>query len=319
MHYRRLGRSGLKVSEISLGTWLTIGGQLDETSSKQLIRAAFDQGINFFDCADINGNGEAELVLGRSIADLPRSELILSSKVFYPTSSGPNGRGLSRKHIMESVHTSLHRMGIDYLDLYFCHRYDPDTPIEEVVRTMDILIRQGKILYWGTSEWEPYQITHANGIAREEGLTPPTMEQPQYNMFTRENVEVRLAPLCKEVGLGLTVWGPLQFGILSGKYNDGIPAGSRAAREEMSWMHDHLTPEKIATVRKLTALASSLGVTTAQLAIAWLLRRKDVSTVITGATRPEQIDENLVAGELHDHLSEETLDQIEQILGNMPV
>lgn len=319
MHYRRLGRSGLKVSEISLGTWLNVGGLLDEAESKKLIRAAFDQGINYFDCADINGNGEAEQILGRAAADLPRSELVLSSKVFYPTSSGPNGRGLSRKHIMESVHTSLKRMGTDYLDLYFCHRYDPDTPIDEVVRTMDILIRQGKILYWGTSEWDAYQIAQAIGTAHEDGLTPPSMEQPQYNMFNRENVEVKLAPLCKEMGLGLTVWAPLLHGILSGKYNDGVPTGSRASREEMAWMLDHLTVDKIAKVRQLTLLASTHGMTTAQLAIAWLLRRKEVSTVITGATRPEQIDENLLAGELHDHLGEEILDQIEQILGNMPV
>ncbi|MEM5775239.1 MAG: aldo/keto reductase, partial [Anaerolineaceae bacterium] len=263
--------------------------------------------------------GESEVVLGKVIAGLPRSELVLSSKVFYPTSGGPNGRGLSRKHITESLHASLRKMGTDYLDLYFCQRYDPDTPIEEVVRTMDILIRQGKILYWGTSEWEPYQITQAIGVAREAGMTPPTMEQPQYNMFTRENVELKLAPLCREVGLGLTVWGALQSGILSGKYNETIPPGSRAVREGKSWMHNHLTPEKIVTVREITALAAMLGYTTAQLAIAWLLRRKEVSTVITGATRPEQIDENLVAMELHERLGEETLDQIEQILGNTPV
>ena len=319
MHYRRLGRSGMKVSEISLGTWLTIGEQLDEASSKQLIHAAYDQGINYFDSADINGGGETEVVLGKCIADLPRSELVLSSKAFYPTSGGPNGRGLSRKHITESLHASLRKMGTDYLDLYYCQRYDPDTPIEEVVRTMDILIRQGKILYWGTSEWEPYQITQAIGVAREAGMTPPTMEQPQYNMFTRENVELRLAPLCHEVGLGLTVWAPLQFGVLSGKYNEAIPPGSRAVREGKNWMHNHLTPEKIVMVREITALASLMGYTTAQLAIAWLLRRKEVSSVITGATRPEQIDENLVAMELHENLSEETLDQIEQILGNTPV
>lgn len=318
MHYRRLGRSGLKVSEISLGTWLTVGGQLDEARSKKLIRAAYDQGINYFDSADINGNGETELVLGKAITGLPRSELVLSSKVFYPTSGGPNGRGLSRKHILESLHTSLRRMGTDYLDLYFCHRYDPDTPIEEVVRTMDILIRQGKILYWGTSEWENYQIAQAIGTARENYLTPPSMEQPQYNMFCRDNVEVKLAPLCKDAGLGLTVWGPLQFGILSGKYNDGIPAGSRADHEEMGWMQDDLNPDRIAIVRKLTALASSMGVTTAQLAIAWLLRRKEVSSVVTGATNSDQLHDNLTASEALEKLTDPVLERIERILGNYP-
>lgn len=319
MHYRRLGRSGLKVSEISLGTWLTVGGHLDRDASHQLIRAAFDQGINYFDCADINANGDAERILGEALTGLPRSELVLSSKVFYPTSSDPNGRGLSRKHIVEALNASLQRMGTDYLDLYFCHRFDPDTPIDEIVRTMDVLTHQGKILYWGTSEWEPYQIAQAFGVAREFNLTPPTMEQPQYNMFVRENVELKLAPLCRELGLGLTAWGPLFFGILSGKYNDGIPPGSRAEREDVGWMQEHLTKENLEIVRRLTALASELGITTAQLSIAWLLRRKEVSSVITGATNPAQMDENLVAGELHDHLTEEILEKIEEILGNTPV
>ena len=189
MHYRRLGRSGLKVSEISLGTWLTFGNHIDEKQSKKLIHAAFEQGINYFDSADINANGKADEILGRAIADLPRTELVLSSKVFYPTSAGPNGRGLSRKHIVESLNATLRRLDTEDLDLYFCHRYDPDTSIDEVVRTMDLLIRQGKILYWGTSEWEPFQITQAYGVARELGLTPPAMEQPQYNMFERGKLE----------------------------------------------------------------------------------------------------------------------------------
>lgn len=319
MHYRRLGRSGLKVSEISLGTWLTVGNQLDPDASRKLIRSALDSGINYFDCADIDADGEAERILGESLRDVPRSQLVLSSKVFYPVSSDPNARGLSRKHIVESVEASLRRMGTDYLDLYYCHRFDPDTPIDEIVRTMDVLIHQGKILYWGTSEWDPYQITQAYSAAREFNLTPPSMEQPQYNMFIRKNVELRLAPLCKEFGLGLTVWGPLFFGILSGKYNEDIPPGSRAARKDLGWMRDHLTEERLAVVRELTALASNLGITTAQLAIAWLLRRKEVSSVITGATSPEQLDENLVAGDLHDNLSEEILERIEQVLGNTPL
>ena len=211
------------------------------------------------------------------------------------------------------------RLGTEYLDLYFCHRYDPDTSIDEVVRTMDSLIQQGKILYWGTSEWEPFQITQAYGVAKELGLNPPTMEQPQYNMFHRENVELKLSPLCKEFGLGLTTWSPLYFGILSGKYNEGIQQGSRASQPDMGWIRDHITPERINIVSELTTLATELGMTTAQLAIAWLLRRKEVSCVIAGATRPEQLDENLVAGNLHDNLEEDTLEHIEEILGNIPV
>jgi len=319
MHYRRLGRSGLKVSEISLGTWLTFGNHIDENQAMGLVQAAYEHGVNFFDSADINANGKADEILGKAIAGLPRSELVLSNKVFYPTSSGPNGRGLSRKHIIESLHSTLRRLKTDYIDLYYCQRYDPDTPMDEVVRTMHALVQQGKILYWGTSEWEPFQVTQAYGVATELGLTPPTMEQPQYNMFTRENVELKLFPLCKEFGLGLTTWSPLHFGILSGKYNDGIQPGSRAARADMGWIRDHITPQRIDRVTQLTALATELGMTTAQLAIAWLLRRKEVSSVITGATRPEQLDENLVAGELHDSLQEDTLERIEEILGNIPL
>ncbi|NMB59019.1 MAG: aldo/keto reductase, partial [Chloroflexi bacterium] len=182
MHYRRLGHSGLKVSEISLGSWVTFGSQIKETTAIDLVHAAFDQGVNFFDNADVYANGQAEIVMGKAIKNLPRENLVLSSKVFYPTSSGPNGRGLSRKHITESIDASLKRLGTDYIDLYFCHRFDPDTPIEEVVRTMDDLIHRGKILYWGTSEWEAGQVAQAYGLARQYWLIPPTMEQPQYNL-----------------------------------------------------------------------------------------------------------------------------------------
>ena len=315
MHYRRLGRSGLKVSEIALGAWVTFGSQIEEKTAIDLMRAAYEQGINFFDNADMYAGGQAEIVMGKAIHDLPREALVISSKVFWPTMPGPNGRGLSRKHIVESVNASLKRMGVDYFDLYFCHRFDPDTPIEEVVRTMDMLIQQGKILYWGTSEWEAAQVSQAIGMARQFGLTPPTMEQPQYNMFHRKRVELGLAPLCKEFGLGLTTWSPLYFGVLSGKYNDGIPQGSRASLPEMAWIRDSITPERIAIVRRLTALAQEMEVTTAQLAIAWILRRKEVSSVITGATRLEQLDENLLAADMVDKLNDDLLDQIEAILG----
>ncbi len=314
MHYRRLGKTGIKVSEVSLGAWVTFGGQVDDATAIDLVHKAYDVGINFFDNADVYAEGRAERVLGEAIRDLPREALVLSSKVFGPTMPGPNGRGLSRKHIVESIHASLKRLGTDYLDVYFCHRFDPDTSIDEVVRTMSDLVRQGKILYWGTSEWQPWQIAIAWGIAQRDGLVPPVVEQPQYNMFHRQRVEEELTPLCRELGLGLTTWSPLAFGILTGKYNLGIPEGSRAAQEETRWLQDHLTPERIALVRALEAIAAQIGLTTAQLAIAWLLRLKEVSTVITGATRPEHIEENVVAGEAVSRLTDEILDAIEAVL-----
>lgn len=315
MHYRRLGHSGLKVSEISLGAWVTFGAQIDEQIAIDLLHAAYEQGVNFFDNADVYANGQAELVMGRAIKDLPRSALVISSKVFWPTMPGPNGRGLSRKHIRESVDASLKRLDVEYLDLYFCHRYDPDTPVEEVVRAMDDLIHQGKILYWGTSEWEAAQVAAAIGAARQYGLNPPTVEQPQYNLFHRSRVETGLAPICREFGLGLVTWSPLYSGILSGKYNEIIPGGSRATLPSMAWVRDRITPELLQKVRRLTALAQELGLTTAQLAIAWILRRKDVSSVITGATRLEQLDENLAAAEAEESLTDDVLERIEQIVG----
>jgi voltage-dependent potassium channel beta subunit len=318
MHYRRLGRSGLKVSEISLGAWVTFGSQVNETLAHELIHAAYDQGVNYFDNADIYCNGEAEIIMGKAIKDLPREALVISSKVFSPTMPGPNGRGLSRKHVMESVNGSLKRLGTDYIDLYFCQRFDPDTPVDEVVWSMNDLIRQGKILYWGTSEWEAAQIAQAVGIAHQLNLIPPSMEQPQYNLFHRRRVEMDLAPLCREYNLGLTTWSPLYSGILSGKYNDSIPDGSRATLPEMSWIRDRITPERIAITRQLTALAVEMALTTAQLAIAWILRRKDISSVITGATRPEQLDENLDAAEAVELMNESLLNRIEQIVGNAP-
>ncbi|MCD4672522.1 MAG: aldo/keto reductase, partial [Anaerolineaceae bacterium] len=241
-----------------------------------------------------------------------------SSKVFWPTMAGPNGRGLSRKHITESIHASLRRLGTDYVDLYYCHRYDPDTPIQEVVWTMNLLIQQGKILYWGTSEWEAAHIAQAIGIANQLNLIPPVVEQPQYNMFHRKRVEMELEPLTREYTLGLTTWSPLASGILTGKYNDGIPAGSRASREDMAWLVDLLSEERLDAVRRLTSLAESLQITTAQLAIAWLLRRKEISSVITGATRMEQLDDNLGAPEALEKMDDAILEEIEQILENFP-
>ena len=318
MHYRRLGRSGIKVSEISYGAWVTFGNQLSVTEARELIHAAYDHGINFFDNADVYARGQAEIIMGKAIEGIPREALVLSTKVFWPTMPGPNGRGLSRKHITESIHASLRRLNTDYVDIYYCHRFDPDTPVEEVVYTMNILIQQGKILYWGTSEWTGAQITEAIGIARQYNLIPPVVEQPQYNMFHRRQVEVDLAPVAQKFGIGLTTWSPLYSGVLTGKYNDGIPEGSRASLENMAWIRDRITPEAIAKVRLLSALASDLGITTAQLAIAWLLRRKEVSSVITGASKLAQLEENLGAAEALPKLTNDVLERIESILDNAP-
>ena len=315
MHYRRLGRSGLKVSEISLGAWITFGKQVDQTAAANLIHAAYDQGINFFDNADMYGGGQAETLMGEAIKNLPREALVISSKVFWPTMPGPNGRGLSRKHVMESIHASLRRLGTDYVDLYFCHRYDPDTPLEEVARVMDDLVHQGKVLYWGTSEWEAQQIAQIVGICRQFGLVPPSMEQPQYNMLHRRRFEEDIAPTCRELGMGITTFSPLYQGILTGKYNQGIPAVSRASLEDMGWMRDRITPERLAKVRSLTNIAQELELTTGQLALAWILRRKEISSVITGATRLEQLDENVAAAEAVDLLTNEVLERIEAVLG----
>ncbi len=314
MHYRRLGHSGLKVSEISLGSWITFGNQVDKDTAGQLIHEAFEEGINFFDNADMYANGQAEVVMGEAIADLPRTELVISSKVFWPTGKGPNARGLSRKHITESINTSLKRLNTDYIDMYFCHRYDPDTPVEEVVRTMTDLVHQGKVLYWGTSEWEASQVMEAYGVARQYGLIPPSMEQPQYNLFHRKRVEDTIMPICRDLGLGLTTFSPLYYGVLTGKYNEGIPQGSRASLEDYGWIRDRITPERINIVKKITAVANDLAITPSQLAIAWILRRKEVSSVITGATRAEQLDENLGASEAYERFTEADIDRIFECL-----
>jgi voltage-dependent potassium channel beta subunit len=318
MHYRRLGRSGLKVSEISLGSWVTFGTQVDQKLATDLIHAAYDEGINFFDNADIYANGLAETLMGKAIAGLPRQALVISSKVFWPTMPGPNGRGLSRKHIFESVEASLKRLHTDYLDLYFCHRFDSDSPVEEVVRAMSDLVTQGKLLYWGTSKWRAWQVSAAYYTAESHHLVPPAMEQPLYNMFHRERVEVELASLCRDLGLGLTTFSPLHSGILSGKYNDGIPEGTRASLADYGWLRDMLTSETIGKVKALSEVAKRLGLTTAQLAIAWILRRKEVSSVITGASRLAQLKENLAAADAVAALSDEILEQIEEILNNQP-
>jgi len=313
MHYRRLGKAGIKVSEISLGSWITFGDQIQEKIAVDMVHAAYEKGINFFDCADIYAAGKAEVVLGKAIKELARETLIISSKVFWPTFEGVNGKGLSRKHILESIDVSLKRLQLDYIDLYFCHRYDPDTTIEEVVQTMDMLVRSGKVLYWGTSEWKAVHIIQAIEYANRTGLIGPAMEQPQYNLLKRTNVEEDLEPLIHQYGLGLTTFSPLKNGILTGKYNNGFPEGSRATMENMGWLRDQVTVETIAKVREFVKLAEELGVTAAQLSIAWVLRRKEVSSVITGASKMEQLDDNLNAAALVEKLDENILDRIEMI------
>jgi len=314
MHYRRLGKLGIKVSEISLGAWVTFGNQIDEKTAVKLVHAAYDQGVNYFDNADVYAKGQAEVVLGRAIADIPRENVVLSSKVFFPAAdNNVNARGLSRKHITEALHASLKRLQVNYIDIYFCHRHDPDTTVQEVVQTMDMLVRQGKILYWGTSQWSIFHLMRAIAFAKQNGLIPPMVEQPKYNLFHRSYVENELAQLASEYGIGLTTYSPLNSGVLTGKYNNGIPQDSRAAMKDMGWMQNRITPEAVDKVKKLGAIAQEIGATTAQLSLAWLLRRSEVSSVITGATRPEQLDENLAASDFIDMLTDDVLDNIDSI------
>lgn len=315
MNYRKMSGTGLKLSEISLGAWVTFGDQIDQDMASSLIQQAFDEGVNFFDNADIYGKGKAEEVMGKAIEGLPREALVLSSKVYWQTMPGPNGKGLSRKHIMESCHASLKRMGTEYLDLYFCHRYDDETPLEEVVRAMDDLVRQGKILYWGTSEWRAAQIARAHGIAQQGGYYPPRVEQPQYNMFARNKVEDELIPASRDLGFGMVTWSPLRFGVLSGKYNEGVPEEKTRLTRDDEWAEKELTEERLSKVRQLTDIAEDLGVTMAQLAIGWLLRNPEITSVITGATKQRHLEDNLKSPAVLDSLSEGTLEQIDDILG----
>lgn len=315
MKYNRLGQSGLKVSRLSIGSWVTYGGQVDLDVARRCLLAAYEQGVNFFDNAEAYGGGNAEIVVGKVLKELRREDLIISSKVFWGPGESPNDSGLSRKHVTEACHAALRRLQVDYLDLYFCHRPDPETPVLETVRTMNTLIQQGKVLYWGTSEWLPSQLQEAYGVAERYGLEGPTMEQPQYHMFHRARVETELAPLIEKYGLGTTTWSPLASGLLTGKYDDGIPEDSRLHHVE--WLQELVLddPTKIERVRALAAVAKDLGCTRAQLALAWCARHPHVSTVITGASRVEQVHENLKALDVLDALTDEVLERIETILG----
>ena len=306
MQYRRLGSTGLQLSALSFGAWVTFGGQIGRSEARNLIAAAYDNGINFFDNAEVYAKGEAERVMGDVIADLrlPRDGYCVSSKVYFGAvdNPGPTQRGLSRKHVLEACHAALQRLRVDHLDLYFCHRPDPDTPIEETVWAMDALIRQGKVLYWGTSEWSAAQIKEAAKIARIHHLHPPSMEQPQYNLLHRTRVELEYAPLYSELGLGTTIWSPLASGLLTGKYNDGVPEDTRLGQKDNAWLQNMVVGEagerRLDRVRRFTTLAAELGEKPSQLAIAWCLRNPHVSTVMLGASRTTQLLENLGALEL---------------------
>ena len=320
MNYRRLGSAGIKLSELSLGAWVTYGGQVGEDMANKCMSKAYELGVNFFDNAEAYAHGNAEVVMGNVIKKLgwKREDIVVSSKVFWG-GQGPNDHGLSRKHIYEACRRSLRRLQLDYLDLFFCHRPDPDTPIEETVRAMDDLVHQGLVLYWGTSEWTGADIMRAYGIARDMDLAPPQMEQPQYNMLHRERVEKEYLPLYREIGLGTTTWSPLLSGLLSGKYNKGIPPASRASLEGYGWLKESvLTPENIAKVKSLEPIARELGCTMAQLALAWARKNENVSTVITGATSPEQVEENMKSLDYVSALTRDVMGRIDAILGNKP-
>jgi voltage-dependent potassium channel beta subunit len=319
MKYRRLGKSGLQVSELSFGAWVTFAQQITEKTAEKLMTIAYDSGVNFFDNAEAYAEGKAETVMGRILKrrGWGRDTFLVSSKVFWGGDL-PNQEGLSRKHVIEACHAALRRLRVDYLDLYFCHRPDPNTPIEETVRAMSDLISQGKVLYWGTSEWSAAEITEAHRIARELRLVPPTMEQPQYNLFHRERVESEFAPLYDSVGLGLTTWSPLASGLLTGKYNDGDPGDTRISLPNYEWLRDQFeAPEarqRLGKVKKLAAVANDLGTTLPRLALAWCLKNPRVSSVITGASKPAQVKENMKAGELVEKLTDPVMRKIESIL-----
>lgn len=323
MEYRRLGKSGLQVSALSLGSWLTFGKQISDEVATELMVKAYDHGVNFFDNAEIYAQGKSEIVMGKILKKVgwPRDSYIVSSKVFFGKGGElPTQKGLNRKHVMEACHEALERLQVDYLDLFFCHRPDKQTPIEETVWTMHNLIQQGKILYWGTSEWSAQEIMEAHMVAKQYNLIGPVMEQPQYNMFHREKVEVEYSQIYKTVGLGTTIWSPLASGILSGKYNDGFPEGTRLGMEGLDWLKEKsLTEERVAKTRELTQIAEEVGTTMPRMALAWCLKNPDVSTVILGASKVHHLEENLKALDDVAKLDDAIIERVEAILDNRPL
>jgi voltage-dependent potassium channel beta subunit len=322
MEYRRLGRSGLQLSELSFGTWITFGNQIPYLTAKDLFVAAYDAGVNFFDNAEVYAHGESERVMGRILSEVgwSRDSYTVSSKVFFGAGGKlPTQRGLHRKHVVEACHQALERLRVDYLDLYFCHRPDKQTPIEETVWTMHQLIMQGKILYWGTSEWSAEEIMDAQRVADQHHLIGPTMEQPQYNLLHREKMESEFLRLFDRLGLGTTIWSPLASGILTNKYRDGLRDDFRLNRDELAWLKDrNVVDEKLAVAGRLADLAAELGISPAQLSIAWCLKNPHVSTVMLGATRVEQLRENLAAADAVALLTAEVMERIEGIVQNKP-
>jgi voltage-dependent potassium channel beta subunit len=324
MQYRRLGKSGLQVSLLSFGSWVSFHKQIDDSKADELMGMAYDAGINFFDNAETYALGESEKMMGRVLRKKgwDRTSYVLSSKAYFGWRKPnlPNQSGLSRKHLVEACHEALQRLQTDYLDLYFCHRPDKTVPIEEVVWTMNHLMQQGKILYWGTSEWSAQEIMEAHMVAEKYRLIGPTMEQPEYNMFHREKMENEYLQIFKNIGLGTTIWSPLAAGVLTGKYNEGIPEGSRLAIKGFEWLAaKQLNEQRIEKVRQLTSIANDLGCSMASLAIAWCACNTNVSTVILGATKADQLTENLKALEALPLLNTEVMEQIENVLQNKPV
>ena len=319
MHYRRLGATGLQLSALSFGAWMTFGRQVGRGQARELIAQAWDSGINFFDNAEAYANGEAERVMGDVIADLrlPRDGYCVSSKVFFGAAEDPRPtqRGLSRKHVVDACHAALQRLRVDYLDLYYCHRPDPDTPLVETVAAMDLLVRQGKVLYWGTSEWPESLIREAARIARSNHLAAPVVEQPQYNLLHRERVELEYAPLYSELGLGTTIWSPLASGLLTGKYTDGIHREGRLALPDAGWLQrlvvGNSEERRLQRAQRFVQVAAQLGEKPAPLAIAWCLRNPHVSSVILGASTTAQLQENLAALDLARKYDEPVWRQLE--------
>ncbi|HNU87801.1 MAG TPA: aldo/keto reductase [Ferruginibacter sp.] len=324
MEYRRLGRSGLQVSVLSFGSWVSFSKQINDKVADELMGVAYDQGINFFDNAEVYALGESEKMMGRVLKKKKwdRTSYTISSKVFWGwrgKENKPNQTGLSRKHVMEACDEALQRLQSDYLDMFFCHRPDKSTPVEETVWAMNHLIQQGKILYWGTSEWSGVEIMEAHKVAQQYRLIGPTMEQPQYNLFERDKMENEFLQIFKTVGMGTTIWSPLASGLLSGKYNDGIPKGSRFALQGFDWLKEKwIMDEKVKKVKKLSELAAKLGITTAALSIAWCIKNPNVSTAILGATKRAQLLDNLKALDAVAKLTPDVMDKIEAIMKTKP-
>lgn len=322
MNYRRLGKSGLQVSELSFGSWITFGNQIEDNTSEKLMKMAYDAGVNFFDNAEVYANGASENVMGEILKKMgwSRDSYIVSSKVFFGAGGDlPTQKGLNRKHIHEACNDALKRLQVDYLDLFYCHRPDKQTPIEETVWSMHNLIQQGKILYWGTSEWSAQEIMEAHMVANRYNLVGPVMEQPQYNMLVREKVEVEFNQIYKNPGLGTTIWSPLASGVLTGKYLDNKESETRLKRAELSWLSDKLlVSEILEKVGKLKDFSEELGISMPHLAIAWCLKNENISTVILGASKTQQLEENLKASDHVDKLTPEVMEKIEDILQNKP-